>query len=105
MAKSSIRGKAKLKGDLVTLKVLITHPMETGMRKDKESGKVIPAHFIQTIKCEVGGNVVLDAEWGGSVSKNPYVQAKFKGAKKGDALKISWVDNQGKSDSKEVKVK
>jgi sulfur-oxidizing protein SoxZ len=105
MAKSSIRVKAKMKGDLVILKALIKHPMETGMRKDKESGKVVPAHFIQTITCEVGGIIVLDAEWGGSVSKNPYIQAKFKGANKGDKLKLSWVDNQGKSDSVEAKIK
>jgi len=105
MAKKSIRLSARLKGDLVTLKALITHPMETGLRKDKESGKVIPAHFIQTIKCEVGGNTIMDAEWGGSVSKNPYVQVKFKGANKGDMLKFSWVDNQGKSDTVEKKIK
>lgn len=105
MAKSTIRVSARKKADLVTLKALITHPMETGMRKDKESGKVIPAHFIQTITCEVGGNKVFDAEWGGSVSKNPYVQVKFKGAEKGEMVKISWVDNQGKSDSVEKKIK
>ena len=105
MAKSSIKIRAKMKGDLVTVKALMRHPMETGLRKDKKTGKKIPAHFIQSVKCEAGGISVLDAEWGGSVSKNPYLSFKFKGVSKGDMLKISWTDNTGKSDSNEAKIK
>jgi len=105
MAKSSIKIRAKLKGDTVTVKALIRHPMETGLRKDKKTGKVIPAKFIQSVKCETGGASVLDADWGISISKNPYLSFKFKGAKSGDAIKLSWVDNTGKSDSTEGKIK
>lgn len=105
MAKSSIKIRAKLKADVVTVKALIRHPMETGLRKDKKTGKVIPAHYIQNVKCESGGNTVLDAEWAGSISKNPYLSFKFKGAKKGEMLKVSWTDNTGKSDSAESKIK
>ncbi len=105
MAKSSIKIRAKLKGDVVTVKALIKHPMETGLRKDKKTGKKIPAHFIQNVTCEAGGKEVMSAQWGGSISKNPYLSFKFKGAAKGDTIKLSWTDNTGKSDSNEGKIK
>ena len=104
MAKS-IRIRAKAKGSTVTVKALITHPMETGMRKDKKTGNKIPAHFIQEVKCEYGGKTVVNAQWGAAVSKNPYLSFAFTGAKAGDAVKLSWVDNKGQSDSAEAKVK
>jgi sulfur-oxidizing protein SoxZ len=104
MAKS-IKVRAKVKGDETTVKTLISHHMETGLRKDSKTGKKIPAHFIQEVTCEHNGANVLTALWGTAVSKNPYLSFKFKGAKAGDTLKISWVDNQGESDSTEAKIK
>jgi sulfur-oxidizing protein SoxZ len=89
---------------VTTVKALVKHPMETGQRKDKKSGKLIPAHFIQEVVCEHNGNTVMTALWGAAVSKNPYLSFKFSGAKAGDTLKISWVDNKGESDSTETKV-
>lgn len=100
---SSIKVRAKADGDLVTVKALMKHPMETGQRKDK-SGNPIPAHYIQEVVCEHNGNVVMTALWGPSVSKNPYLSFKFTGGAKGDALKISWADNEGKSDSEEATI-
>lgn len=100
----SIKVRAKLSDGTTTVKALIKHPMETGQRKDKKSGKMIPAHFIQEVKCEHGGNAVMTAMWGAAVSKNPYLSFKFKGANAGDTVKISWVDNKGESDSVETKV-
>jgi len=79
--------------------------METGLRKDKKTGEVIPAHFIQEVVAEHNGKNVLTAMWGGGVSKNPYLSFKVKGGAKGDTIKIAWTDNTGKSDSKEAKVK
>jgi sulfur-oxidizing protein SoxZ len=102
---NSIKVRAKAKGGETVVKTLISHPMETGLRKDKKTGKKIPAHFIQEVTCEHNGNNVLTALWGTAVSKNPYLSFKFKGANAGDSLKISWVDNQGKSDSVEAKIK
>ena len=104
MASNTIRPRAWVDGDIATLKMLVTHPMETGIRKDKKSGKAIPAHFIETLTVEHKGQVVLDALLGPAVSKNPFVQCKFKGAKAGDSLKISWKDNTGDSDSKDAKI-
>jgi sulfur-oxidizing protein SoxZ len=104
MAKGiKIRATAKSAG--TTVKALMSHPMETGNRKDKKTGKKIPAHFIQEVKCEHNGNTVLTALWGPAVSKNPYLSFKFSGGKKGDTLKISWVDNKGQSDSAETKIR
>ena len=105
MASKSIKVRAKEKEGLTTVKALMTHPMETGMRKDPKSGELIPAHFIQQITCEHGGNTVMSALWGGGVSKNPYLSFKFEGAQKGDELKLSWVDNHGKSASTTAKSK
>ena len=97
--------RAQAKGGVTTLKALITHPMETGLRKNKKTGKKIPAHFIQKLTVEHSGKSVLDADWGPAISANPYLSIKFKGAAKGDSVKISWSDNTGKSDSHTVKVR
>ncbi len=66
---------------------------------------MIPAEFIQEVTCEHGGATVLNAEWGSAISKNPFLSFKFSGAKSGDSIKISWVDNKGASDSLEGKIK
>jgi sulfur-oxidizing protein SoxZ len=104
MAKS-IKIRAKLKGDTTTVKCLMTHPMETGLRKDQKTGKLIPAHFINEVIAETGGVNVMNAHWSGGVSKNPYLSFAFTGAAKGDEVKISWTDNQGGSDSGTAKIK
>ena len=101
---ASIKIRAKLSGEVTTIKALIKHPMDTGLVKDKKTGNVIPAHFIQEVTCEHGGNKVMTAMWGAAVSKNPYLSFKFAGAKAGDAVKLSWVDNKGESDSAETQV-
>ena len=105
MAKSSIKIRAKVKKGEAKVKCLISHPMETGLRKNKKTGKLIPAHFIQEVVCEHDGKTVINAQWSGTISKNPFLSFAFTGAKSGDAIKISWVDNTGKSDSTEAKMK
>lgn len=104
MAKKKIRIRAKMKGDVAEVKALMSHPMETGLRKNKKTGKKIPAHFIKEVVCEHKGNKVLVASWGVAVSKNPYLSFKFKGAAKGDMIKVSWVDNTGETATVDAKV-
>ena len=104
MAKS-IKVRAKVKGGTTVVKALISHAMETGLRKNKKTGKKFPAHFIQEVTCSHNGNNVMTADWGPAISKNPYLSFKFSGAKPGDTLKMSWVDNKGESDSVEAKIK
>ena len=104
MAKS-IRARASAKGDTTTVKALITHPMETGLRKNKKTGKKVPAHFIQEVVAKHNGATVMTAQWSGAVSKNPYLSFQFAGGKKGDSLELAWVDNKGGKDSVTAKVK
>jgi sulfur-oxidizing protein SoxZ len=100
----SIKVRAKVKGDVAEVKCLINHPMETGLRKDKKTGEKIPAHFIQEVNCEHNGKTVLNAQWSGAISKNPFLSFIFDGAKAGDSIKVTWVDNKGESDSAEDKI-
>jgi sulfur-oxidizing protein SoxZ len=81
--------------------VLVTHPMETGLRKDKSSGDVIPAHFIQEISIELNGKLMARASLGIGVSENPLLGFRSKVAKQGDKLKISWKDNKGEAGTAE----
>ena len=101
----TIKMRANLKDGAVHVKALIKHPMETGRRKDPESGEVVPAHFIQKIHAEYGGKEVFRGYWGTGVSANPFVSFVFGGGGKGDVVKLGWVDNQGHSDSAEIKIK
>ncbi|MDH3451610.1 MAG: thiosulfate oxidation carrier complex protein SoxZ [Gammaproteobacteria bacterium] len=101
---SSIKIRASAKGGATTVKTLMNHPMETGQRKDNKGAK-IPEHFIQEVTAEHNGKTVMAAQWGTGISKNPYLSFKFAGGNKGDKIKISWVDNQGQSDSQEATIK
>lgn len=97
--------KARAKGDVTEILALIQHPMETGQRKDKKTQKLIPAHFIQKVTFEVGGKEAADVNLGSGVSKNPLIGIRVKGAKAGDAIKVSWSDNKGESGGAESAVK
>jgi sulfur-oxidizing protein SoxZ len=101
---SGIKIRAKAKDGVVTVKSLMSHPMETGGRKDKKTGKPIPAHFIKEVTATHNGTEVLKGNWSGGVSKNPYLSFKFSGGAAGDTVTISWMDNQGESASEEAKI-
>ncbi len=98
-----MRIRAQLAGDKTTVRVLVSHEMETGQRRAAD-GKTVPAHFIQTIKAEYAGKPVFSAQWGPAVSKNPFTQFTFKGGKVGDKVKVTWVDNQGGTRSDEAAI-
>ncbi|WP_407156824.1 thiosulfate oxidation carrier complex protein SoxZ [Bradyrhizobium sp. STM 3557] len=100
---SSIRVRAILNGDTTDVQTLIQHPMDTGLVKDSK-GELIPAHYIQQLSFEHKGKTVFLADWGTAVSKDPYVKFAFKGAAKGDEIKVSWVDNKGATDSLTAKI-
>ncbi len=101
---AGIKAKAKHKGDSVLIKALMKHPMETGQRKDK-SGNIIPAYHITEVTVKAGDKVLMTANYGPAVSKNPYTAVSVSGPKQGDTLTISWVDNKGKSEKTDVVVK
>ena len=98
-----MRIRAQASGDKATVRVLMSHEMETGQRKDS-AGKVIPAWFIQEVTAQHNGKTVMTAQWGPAVAKNPYLQFVVKGAKAGDKISISWVDNHGDTRTDEATV-
>jgi len=77
--------------------VLVSHPMETGLRKDKASGKPVPAHFIKELTLEHNGKLVAAANLGVGVSENPLIGFRLGNAKNGDKVKVSWSDNKGET--------
>lgn len=85
--------KAVVQDNAISVKVLINHPMETGRAKD-QSGAIIPAHYITEVTATCKGETVFHAELGPGVSKDPYIAFQFTGAKAGDVVKISWIDNR-----------
>jgi sulfur-oxidizing protein SoxZ len=98
-----MRIRAQVAGPAATVRVLMSHEMETGQRKDS-AGKVIPAWFIQEVSATHNGKPVLSAQWGPSVAKNPFMQFVVKGAKAGDKIAVTWVDNKGDKRSDEATV-
>lgn len=98
-----MRIRAQAAGDKATVRVLMSHEMETGQRKDP-SGKVIPAWHITEVSASLNGQPVMTAQWGPAVSKNPFLQFTIKGAKAGDKVAVSWVDNKGDKRTDETTV-
>lgn len=96
--------RAKLGADgVVDVRALIAHEMETGQRKDA-GGKTIPAWHITELTASLNGKPVMKATWGTAISKNPYLQFKVRGAKAGDRIALSWVDNRGDKRTDEVAI-
>jgi len=93
--------RARLDGDHTEVKILMSHVMETGQRKN-DKGETVPAHFIQTVTVTHQGRVVLAAQFGPAVSANPFLAFRFRGGAKGEILKVQWRDNKGDSRADEV---
>ncbi|NMG65619.1 thiosulfate oxidation carrier complex protein SoxZ [Azoarcus indigens] len=98
-----MRIRAAVKDGFTEVRVLMSHVMETGQRKDS-SGALVPAHFITELTAKHNDKVVLSAQFGPSVSTNPYLSFKFEGGAKGDKIVVSWVDNKGDSRSDEAQI-
>jgi sulfur-oxidizing protein SoxZ len=95
--------RATLAGGFTDVRVLMTHPMETGQRKDAE-GKVVPMHFIQNLTVKVNGRTVIDGQTSQAVSRNPVFSFRLRGGAKGDKIEVSWLDNQGETNKTETAV-
>ena len=98
---STIKIRSKRLADYTLVRTLIAHPMETGFRKDDETGKLVPAHFIQTLSFKHNGQLMSLCHLGYGVSKNPFFSFRIKSAQAGDTVSISWEDNLGYQDSAE----
>jgi len=91
-----MRIRAVARDGVVNVKVLMAHEMESGQRKDA-SGKLVPPHFIRNVTVTHQGKVVLSAQWGPAVAKNPFLEFSFNGGRKGDKIVVTWEDNKGES--------
>ncbi len=89
-----MRIRAQVQGGGAVVRVLMSHEMESGQRKDA-AGKTIPAWYITDMSAALNGKPVLTAQWGTAIAKNPFTQFTIKGAKSGDKISISWTDNRG----------
>lgn len=97
-----IRARATENGGAV-VRVLMTHAMDSGQRKDAE-GRTVPAWHIQHVTVSHNGRTVLSAQWGPSISKDPYLQFTLRRAQPGDMVAVSWVDNRGESRGDEARI-
>lgn len=80
-------------GEVVTLKTLISHPMESGQRKDKD-GALIPRSIINRFTCELNGALVVDVTLEPAISTNPYIEFDAKVDASGE-FKFTWYDDDG----------
>ena len=85
--------KKASKGEVIVIKTLISHPMESGQRKDKE-GNLIPRQIINKFTCEFNGQTVFSCDMDPAVSANPYVEFSAKMEESG-TFKFIWVDDDG----------
>lgn len=98
---SPMKIRATTKDGVTEVKALMSHPMETGQRKDS-SGEVVPAHYINEVTAMHNDKLVISAAWGPAVSQNPFLNFRFKGGAPGDKVVVSWKDNKGESRSDEI---
>jgi sulfur-oxidizing protein SoxZ len=103
MAAGPMKMRATQGAGFTDVRVLMTHSMETGQRKDAD-GKIVPLHFIQNITVKLNGKVVLEGEISQAVSRNPVFSFRIKGGAKGDKIEVGWLDNKGETNSTEAAV-
>ena len=95
--------RAAVKDGVADVRILMSHPMETGTRKDA-AGKLVPAWHITEVSATLNGKTVLKAQWGTAVSKDPFLSFRVRGAKAGDRLVVTWVDNKGGTETATDKI-
>jgi sulfur-oxidizing protein SoxZ len=96
--------KSAAAGEVVTIKTLISHPMESGQRKDKD-GNLIPRSIINRFTCDFNGQNVVDVTLEPAISTNPYIEFAAKVDAAGE-FKFTWYDDDGSvyEDTKPIEV-
>ena len=103
MAAGPMKMRATLGAGYTDVRVLMSHPMETGQRKAPD-GSVVPLHFIQNVTVKVNGKTVVEGQISQAVSRNPVFSFRVKGGAKGDKIQVAWLDNKGETNSTEATV-
>ena len=105
MAKVRIRTrvpKTAKKGEILEIKTLISHKMETGLRKNKK-GKIIPRKIINRFEAKFNGKRVVASDWHPPISANPYLSFFMRATESG-TLEMAWTDDDGATYRKSGKV-
>ncbi|MGH9429579.1 MAG: thiosulfate oxidation carrier complex protein SoxZ [Terriglobia bacterium] len=103
MANTRIQIPAKIKrGDVVEVRLLIRHPMETGFRHDNV-GRPIPQNVIKLVTCRYNGEEIFRAELFSGVAANPYL-VFFTTASKSGELEVTWTDDTGQTETERMQV-
>ncbi len=91
------------KGEVIEIKTLISHPMESGQRKDRKTGELIPRKIINKFVCTYNGQEVFSADFHPAVSANPYLSFFVKVEESGEFV-FTWTDDDGSTYSKKNKL-
>ena len=97
------RIRATARNGSTEVRMLMSHPMENGLRKGP-SGERVPLHHISEVAVRHNGRVVLAATFGPSVSTNPYLAFGFAGGAAGDEIAVDWRDSAGETRSDTVRI-
>ncbi len=104
-AKPRVRVPKKVsKGEIIEIKTLISHKMESGLRKDQKTGELIPRHIINKFVCKFNGDQVFASDWHPAISANPFIAFMFKADEPGTFV-FEWTDDDGSVYTKETKLK
>jgi sulfur-oxidizing protein SoxZ len=90
--------KSATEGEIIEIKTLISHKMETGLRKGKD-GKIIPRQIINKFTCSFNGKVIFSSDWHPAVSANPFMSFHMRATESGK-LDFTWHDDNGETYSK-----
>jgi len=103
MAAGPMKMRAALGAGYTDVRVLMSHPMETGQRKTPD-GKLVELHFIQNVTVKVNGKTVVESQISQAISRNPVFSFRVKGGAKGDKIEVAWLDNKGETNSTEATI-
>ncbi|WP_398307578.1 thiosulfate oxidation carrier complex protein SoxZ [Zoogloea sp.] len=96
-----IKIRATIKGSEGEVRVLMPHPMESGLRRDP-SGQVLPAQYITSVILSLNGRPVVEGALGTAVSSNPLFAFQLLGVKAGDKVSVAWLDSKGQKGDAET---
>jgi sulfur-oxidizing protein SoxZ len=94
--------KEAKKGDIIEVKTLVSHVMESGQRKDN-AGNTIPRKILNKFTVDLNGKPLFTADIEPAISANPYMQFKFKAQESG-TLTFTWVDDDGSKITAQEKI-
>lgn len=99
-----IKIRAAFQGDTTEIRILMQHPMETGLRKDLATERTVPAHYIQTFTVSADRKMLIEGQLNTSIARNPLFVFRARGLKPGDKIVVAWSDSKGDQRSDEALV-